>query len=243
MALPKWLQASEFEFRYRSPLNFVHFAIAFLAYYVDDINVVQAVVWWFAGSDEERARTLSHLIFGLGALLVFLAALIRTWAAAYLGSHIVHDRNLRANAIVADGPFRYLRNPLYLGTFLLSVGLGLLTSRLGFVILVGGAIIRILRLIGREEAILQAEQGETFREYRRRVPRLLPALTPRVAASGMQPSWGQAFWGEAFMWGFFAGMATFAVTLRTRPTWIVMGAALLLWFLQSILGIGRKKPA
>src|ERR1700733_9109607 len=70
--------------------------------------------------------------------------------------------------------------PAYLGTFLLSIGLGLLTSRLGFVILVGGAILRILRLIGREEAILQAEKGESFREYRRRVPGLLPALTPRA---------------------------------------------------------------
>jgi protein-S-isoprenylcysteine O-methyltransferase Ste14 len=240
MALRRWLQATHFEFRYRSPLNLAHFAIAYLCYYLDDINVVQAVVWWAADGDEVRARTLSHLIFAFAALLVGLAAVIRTWAAAYLRSAVVHDRQLHTNAIIAEGPYRRVRNPLYLGTFLLTIGLGSLMSRLGFAILVIGAAIRIARLIEREEAELEAQQGDRFREFCRRVPRLIPALTPRIPAGGVAPHWGQALWGEAFMWAFFAAMVVFAITLETRVTWMVMGVALAIWFLQNILRLGRR---
>jgi len=240
MALPRWLRASDFEFRYRSPLNLAHFAIAYFAYYFDDINIVQGMVWWVADGNESRARTISHLIFAFGALLVGLAAAIRTWASAYIRSSVVHDRDMHVTRLVADGPYRWVRNPLYLGTFLLTIGIGFLMSRLGFAILVIGGIIRILRLIGREEAEFESQQGDTFREFCRRVPRLIPALSPRVPAGGIEPNWDQAFWGEAFMWGFFLAMVVFAVTLQTRITWTVMGLALAIWFLQNILRLGRR---
>ncbi|MBA0088129.1 MAG: hypothetical protein HRJ53_24355 [Acidobacteria bacterium Pan2503] len=61
---------------------------------------------------------------------------------------------------MADGPYRHVRNPLYLGTFLMSTGLGFLANRSGFVVLAAGAAIRILRLIGREEAELEKQQGQ-----------------------------------------------------------------------------------
>src|SRR5882757_2992199 len=44
------------------------------------------------------------------------AALLRTWATAYLDAAVVHDKRMRADQVVADGPFRYVRNPLYRGT-------------------------------------------------------------------------------------------------------------------------------
>lgn len=45
-------------------------------------------------------------------MLVGAAAEIRTWATAYLGSEIVFDLNLHTNRLVADGPYRYVGNPL-----------------------------------------------------------------------------------------------------------------------------------
>jgi hypothetical protein len=176
---------------------------------------------------------LARVIFGFGALLVGAAAAIRTWAAAYLRTDVVHDTKLHTETLVADGPYRYVRNPLYLGTFLLSIGLGLLASRLGFVILAVGAAIRILRLIGREEAELEQERGESFREFCRRVPRLLPSLRRRVPGSGLKPQWGQALRGEAFMWGFFITMVAFTITLQDRVAEILAGVTLALWFLQK----------
>ena len=180
------------------------------------------------------------MVFGFGALLAGLAAAVRTWAAAYLRSDVVHDTRLHTETLVADGPYRHVRNPLYLGTFLMSEGLGLLASRSGFVILAVGAAFRILRLIGREEAELQKEQGERFREFCRRVPRLLPSLRPRVPAAGRDPQWGQALRGEAFMWGFFLTLVGFTITLEDRVADILAGATLVLWFLQKAVRRLRK---
>jgi len=112
----------------------------------------------------------------------------------------------------------------------MSVGLGFLASRSGLVVLAVGAAIRILRLIGREEAELEKQQGERFREFCRRVPRIFLSFRPRIPAAGLKPQWGQAFRGEAFMWGFFLTMVGFTITLQDRVAEMLAGATLVLWF-------------
>ena len=139
------MKATEFEFRHRSLLSLIHFWVGFQAYSIDRINVVWAIVPW----DTPRGAFLARLIFAFGTLLVGLAAGIRTWAAAYLRSDVVHDPKLHTETLVADGPYRHVRNPLYLGLFLLCVVVGFLASRLGFVILALVAAVRVVRLIGR----------------------------------------------------------------------------------------------
>ncbi|MGH9685187.1 MAG: methyltransferase family protein [Candidatus Acidiferrales bacterium] len=224
------MKATEFEFRNRSLINLIHLWISFQVYSFDRVNVVWAFVPW----NTPRGQFVARLIFGFGAILIGLAAAIRTWAAAYLRSEVVHDSDLHADNLVADGPYRHVRNPLYLGTFLLSVGLAFLASRIGAAILVVGAALRILRLIGREEADLGKQQGATYGEFGRRVPRLLPSLLARVPASGLAPQWGQAFRGEAPMWGFFIMMTAFAVTLNDDVAGTLAGATLLVWLFQRI---------
>jgi protein-S-isoprenylcysteine O-methyltransferase Ste14 len=220
--------ATDFEFRRRSLLNLLHFWVAFQLYSLDHVNVVWAFVPW----NTPRGAFFARIVFGIGALLLGIAAAIRTWAAAYLQSDVVHDAALHTERIVADGPYRRVRNPLYIGTFLLTIGIGLLASRTGFVVLVLGAAIRILRLIGREETQIEQQQGEHFREYCRRVPRLVPSWRPRIPPAGLAPQWVQAFRGEAFMWGFFIALTAFAVTLRDRVAYVLTGLTLALWLLE-----------
>jgi hypothetical protein len=176
-----------------------------------------------------RGDFIARMVFGSAALLLGLVATLRTWVAAYLRSEVVHDTALHTETLVADGPYRHVRNPLHLGTFLMSVGLGFLASRSGFVVLVVGAAIRILRSIGPEGAELENQQGERFPEFRR-VPRLFPSFRPRIPAAGLKPQWGQAFRGEAFMWGFFLTMVGFTITLQDRVAEMLAGATLVLWF-------------
>jgi protein-S-isoprenylcysteine O-methyltransferase Ste14 len=235
------MQATEFEFRYRSWINLVHFWLAFQAYSIDHVNFAEAVGHWAADVIPVRVHLLVRLVFALGTVLVGLAAAVRTWAAAYLRSQVVHDSQLHTDTLVADGPYRHVRNPLYLGTFLFCVGMGFLASRLGFAILAGGAAIRILRLIAREEYELAQKLGESYGEFCRRVPRLVPGLAPRVPAGMIQPQWGQAFQGEAVMWGFFAGMAAYTLTLRARAAWAVFGVTLALWLVQKTSRAGGRK--
>lgn len=231
--------ATAFEFRRRSLLNLIHFWLAFQLYSFDHRNVVSALT---RGSSHREI--VMRIVFAFGAVLLGCAAAIRTWAAAYLRSDVVHDPNLHTERLVGDGPYRHVRNPLYLGTFLFSLGIGLLASRSGFLLLAVGAAIRILRLIGREEAELEKRQGESFREFCQRVPRLLPSFRPRIPSAGMRPQWGQAFRGEAFMWGFFVTMIALALTLRPRVADVLGGATLVLWLIQRLLwSRGRGRTA
>jgi hypothetical protein len=147
------------------------------------------------------------------------AAAIRTWASAYLHRQIVRDSLLHAERLVADGPYRWVRNPLYFGTILLAIGLGSMASRSGFVVLVFGILVfGILvfsyRLIFREEAQLLASQGETYRRYLKAFPPLWPSIIARVAPAGARPRWPQAFFGETFFWAFAAASIGFAATLN-----------------------------
>ena len=229
------MKATAFEFRHRSILNLIHFWIAFQLYSVDRINIV----WAFVPLEHSPGDFIARIVFGFAALLLGLAATIRTWAAAHLRSEVVHDPALHTETLVADGPYRHVRNPLYLGTFLMSVGLGFLASRSGFAVLAVGAAIRIPRLIGREEAELEKRQGERFREFCRRVAKILPSFGPRIPPAGLKPRWGQAFRGEAFMWGFFLTMVGFTLTLQDRVAEMLAGVTLVLWFFDRAVERSR----
>jgi hypothetical protein len=139
---------------------------------------------------------------------------------------------LHTNRLVADGPYRHVRNPLYLGTLLLSVGLGFLANRIGFLILVVGGTVRILRLIGREESELSQQHGTQFARFANTVPRLVPSIFPRIPPAGIVPRWGQAFRAEAFMWGFLVTMGAFAITLRVSVAWTSGLLTLVLYIVQ-----------
>ena len=222
------MRATEFEFRHRAVLNLVQIWLAFQMYVFDHKNVV----WAFFPRNTARGAVLARLILSGATALVGAAAAIRTWATAYLGSEVVFDLNLHTSRLIADGPYRYVRNPLYLGTLLLSIGLGFLANRIGFMILTVGAVFRILRLIGREEKELEQQQGTQFVRFTQTVPRLLPAIYPRIPSAGLAPRWAQAFRAEAFMWGFFVTMAAFAITLRVSVAWTLGLLTLVLWIAQ-----------
>src|SRR5208283_2649470 len=104
---------------------------------------------------------LQQLMFGAGAALLFLAALLRTWATAYLRTEVVHDASQHSEALVADGPFRFVRNPLYLANLPMAAGIGVMASRLGWFFIVGGVWLFVYRLILREEVGLLQTQGES----------------------------------------------------------------------------------
>jgi protein-S-isoprenylcysteine O-methyltransferase Ste14 len=239
-------QATEFEFRTRFWFIFGIFWLGFLLYLVDPVNISVALSRLvLGGHPDETPSQFGHAVtvfFALGTLGVTLGALIRSWAESYLHSSIVHDRELHGEQLVADGPYRHVRNPLYLGNLLLAIGVGLLASRSGFLVISIGMWLFVYRLILREETTLLQSQGDSYRRYLAAVPRLLPSVTPRVPASGAMPNWLDGFIGELFMWSGAAAMAVFTATRSTLYFWIVFGLGMAVYFLQSYLR-GRSKRA
>ena len=127
-----------------------------------------------AGSNQANRLLAVHVLLGIGALLLAFGAFVRTWGAAYLGASVVHDAKSHSTELVADGPYRHVRHPLYFASIVSAFGTAMMASRLGFVILVAGLSAFYIRLAGYEEAKMQEQQGEAYREFCRHVPRLGP---------------------------------------------------------------------
>lgn len=229
------MRASNFEFHHRFGIISGVFFLAFFAYFFDHRNAVDALLRWLGHVTGRNLWTPmgDRIAFGLAALVIFAAAMLRTWAAAYLRSEVVHDSDLHSDRLVADGPYRHLRNPLYFGTILLGIGIGACASVTGFIVLVVALTFFCYRLMLREEAELSASQSESYRLYRKSVPRLLPSLRPLVAASGNPAHWAQAFRGETMMWFFAVAVASLAITLSGKVFQTMILVAVTFGFLIS----------
>jgi protein-S-isoprenylcysteine O-methyltransferase Ste14 len=241
------MRATEFEFRNRFWFILLAYFVGFGLYQVDHMNTVEALVrWGFRGSDPHldslAARHALQAIFALSAALVAAAAWIRTWGSAYLRSEVVHDSAVHTERLVADGPYRHLSNPLYLGNLLLAAGMALLASRTGAVVLILGNLLIVLRLIGREEAALTEVQGDAYRAYLAAVPRLWPSLRPRLPAGRLQAKWPQAFLGEAWMWTFAVNGFLFVWKLDGRLYNLILGVSAVAYFVMlNVAGRLRRR--
>jgi protein-S-isoprenylcysteine O-methyltransferase Ste14 len=236
--------ATRFEFEYRFWIITGIYVVAFSIRIFDHVPFLVALRHLIAPSivrDTPESATFARIVIAIGAVLVFFAVALRTWAAAYLQTAIVHDSSQHSEALVADGPFRYTRNPLYLGNLPLAVGIGVLASRLGFIFLVLANWLFVYRLIFREEEALRQTLGESYRTYLNAVPRFWPSLRPRVAASGNSPRWAQAFAGEAFGWVFGIAELSIAVTLNARLGLVVFLLAFVTYFIPLRLVRKGKK--
>jgi protein-S-isoprenylcysteine O-methyltransferase Ste14 len=206
--------ASEFEFRHRTWFILGIFLVGLACYSIDPQNSGEVLARALRSHTALSLRRSVRTIFVVGAATVALGAMIRAWGAAYLRADVVHDSAVRSERLVADGPFRYCRNPLYLGLLIAVFGAGLLAGRLGWIVQMVLAVVFCYRLIFREEAELVRVQSENFLAYCRVVPRLIPALKPRVSASGARPHWREAFVTQTPWWAIAMGELAYALSFR-----------------------------
>src|SRR5512133_2706892 len=232
------VRATKFEFEKRFWIICAIYLAGFCISAFDHVPFIVALRHLIAPSIAPgipQAIMFARIVIVAGALLVFLAAGLRTWGAAYLRTEIVHDTAQHSDALVADGPFRYTGNPLYLANLHMAAGIGVLASTCGFIFLVLANWIFVYRLILREEKALRQSQGESYRAYCETVPRFWPSLRPRVPPGNRPPQWGQAFGGESFVWLF--GLAELLVAITLPPLAALI--AFLLGFLAHFVITGR----
>lgn len=104
-----------------------------------------------------------------GLLLIVPGLWLRAYAAGYV----------KKNAeLTRTGPYAYTRNPLYLGSISIAAGFAVAAGRWWLVALLVAMFLAIyVPTILSEEEFLRVTFPQ-FEEYARRVPRLLPRLTP-----------------------------------------------------------------
>lgn len=145
----------------------------------------------------------------LGFAVAALGELIRFWAAGHL---------LKTAELVTSGPYRFTRNPLYLGRLLIFIGLCLmcrLPYGANWAVLAGGLAVFFGYYLPRKERVeperLRERHGEAFERYRVAVPALFPTLRP-------YPEGTSAGWSSDRMF-------------RNREHWMVLGVVLISLFL------------
>lgn len=238
------MKISSFLFRFRGWILFLIVLIGFWAPLDRAGGARPASTWLFLSGTLARHNILpvsyaSIAVMGAAILLAVLGALLRSWAAAYLGNSIVRDRQLHAERVVADGPYRYVRNPLYLGFWLHMWALAILMPPGGAVFALAAVTIFLGVLSHTEERHLRAERGEEYAAYAQRVPRFFCALRSRIPAGTIQPDWKKGFASEIYMWGVAITYIAFAS--RYDATILVQGILISLGV--AILARGAMRPA
>ncbi|HXY35909.1 MAG TPA: isoprenylcysteine carboxylmethyltransferase family protein [Planctomycetaceae bacterium] len=120
--------------------------------------------------DGETLRWIGVALFGLGTVL-------RIWPVFVLGNRFSGLVAIQqGHALVTTGPYRFIRNPSYLGLLVGSLGWGL-AFRAGVGVLLTALLIPALGArIRAEERLLGAHFGAEYEAYRARTWRLIPGL-------------------------------------------------------------------
>jgi protein-S-isoprenylcysteine O-methyltransferase Ste14 len=114
-------------------------------------------------------------IISIGGLTV-MGICIKKYFAQLSGLKSLYLNEKSSNILMITGIHTYIRHPLYAGTFLFIWGLWLLFPLLS--LLITNFIITIYTIIGIhwEEEKLEAEFGESYQEYKSKVPKLIPSV-------------------------------------------------------------------
>jgi protein-S-isoprenylcysteine O-methyltransferase Ste14 len=109
----------------------------------------------------------------LGLVLVAVSLVLGFAGAgrfAKVGTNIVPLTT--STTLVTDGPFRFTRNPMYLGFTLLLMGVAMLLNRaLPWLVVPIFFAIVWLRFVRHEEVLMEATFGDAYRAYKARVRR------------------------------------------------------------------------
>ena len=128
------------------------------------------------------ARSFAPLTFLSPSLSSSIGPLL---TAASIGGFLCAVRTMRkghaslptnepTDAIITQGPYRFSRNPIYLATLLLQVGIGIWVNSLWFLGLgIVSALLLWRGVVSREERYLERKFGEEYLSYKGRVRRWL----------------------------------------------------------------------
>lgn len=205
--------ATAIEFRLRMLINAVIVVLGLWAPWIGEWGVGRRIslLEWLA-LELSRTRLLSFtlatpLVIVLAALLAAIGMILRIWGSAYLSPATVINPEMLARGVMADGPYRYVRNPLYLGVWFMIAAMSFIMPVTGAPVTMILLTIFLTRLILCEEAFLASRLGEPYRAYLRSVPRILPRLRTKLPASGSRPRWGLAALSELTPIGIFFTLA------------------------------------
>ncbi|MBI2601823.1 MAG: isoprenylcysteine carboxylmethyltransferase family protein [Deltaproteobacteria bacterium] len=117
----------------------------------------------------------------VGCCLVFFGELIRLYSVSFIGGVSRTRSGSLGGQLVVDGPFRWVRNPLYVGNFFIALGIAVFAGVLWLIAL--SLILFVFQyasIVKYEESLLLEKFGSEYEAYKTRVPAWLPKRFPSL---------------------------------------------------------------
>jgi protein-S-isoprenylcysteine O-methyltransferase Ste14 len=237
------MSAPVLAFRFRVFIFVLLYVLGFLPPW-DYSSASRSTFWLAASTLLARSGWVSLASATLAVTLAALVCLVagtglRIWGTAYLGSGVMRDSALHGEGLVAAGPYRHLRNPLYLGSWLLALGASILMPLDGALLFLPAFSIFVFLLIATEERFLSAKLGNAYQQYRSLVPRLLPRFAAGAALAPVRPHWVQAVLAETCPIAFTLCFAAFAWRYNAR---ILIQCLLICYGVSLVIRAMLRRP-
>lgn len=173
--------------RYRVPLTF----LILVALILEDI---------FSGRQPHDIHRFQDWVGVVGFCLALTGLLLRSWAAGIIS---------KTKALATSGRYAICRNPLYLGSLLLALGVCIIMGCWKNIVAILLLAVVIYRpKIRQEEIHLQTIFSEQWQRYAEKTPALIPT---RISAD-IRSSWSKIQWlNNKEYKAFLTGLTSLAV--------------------------------
>lgn len=119
--------------------------------------------------------------FFVGLVSMIAGEMLRIWAVGYAGSATRSTRGVGGEVLVTSGPFAYVRNPLYVGNFFISLGVCVMAwawMPWMLVVYLVLFVVQYTMIVSLEEDHLREAFGAPYARYVDAVPRWIPRAVP-----------------------------------------------------------------
>jgi hypothetical protein len=212
------MNASNLELRHRKLLHQLLVAAAFVTYLYDPDDIV----WRFV-KNSSASHQWERALFLAASIAIFAGAVLCTWSRA--------DRKAESNSSIAPGS--QVDGTQALGEILYAVGLASLFPLSGFLILVIGETLRVVRLVSPTADSVRSDH--LFQGPRN------PDFSPDAREKQRSDAWGTAFRIEFVKWGIVITMIVFVITLTDRVAEYLAGASFLIGMLLNAPIFGHTR--
>lgn len=168
-------------------MNWIPSQLFFYRAYIQAAFLASLIVYvlFFPPAHPFEGKLLDTVTDVLGLMSVLSGELLRIWALSYSGES-TRSRYLNASVLVTTGPYAFSRNPIYVGNFLLGLGLVVLSEAFIFIpIFVGLFILFYHKIVSEEEVFLDERFGAAYRHYWLTVPGWIPKLSSPTREFGL----------------------------------------------------------
>jgi protein-S-isoprenylcysteine O-methyltransferase Ste14 len=193
--------------------------------------------------------SLNEASLRAGIVFIIAGLLIRLWSNGYA---------VKNDKLSTCGPYAFVRNPLYLGTFLIAIGFVIVLKSKPPLVewIVGGIFLSAIsfmyyRTIQAEQGMLLAKFKDAFMDYCKQVPAMVPCLVPYRKGDKWPFSLQRLFNSKEHKTVFWIFILLVVFHLKTRlilehrpmneTSWILSGLGGFLILLDAAFEINKKK--